>query len=323
MIKLLYPKFWSKKDLLSYVFIPISWIYIFLGVLRKLFSTPIKLPGKVICVGNMSVGGAGKTQIVLWLAKKFTKSNVNFLIVTKGYGSSLVGAKIVDKTDSAANVGDESMLLSEYAPVLAAKNISSAEPFIRKLQPDIIIFDDGMQNPSFIKDLNILVIDANRAVGNGKIFPAGPLRQSVDSALSQSDRIIMIGNDEYSDRSLIQNIIATKKPFQTAKIRLENALDLKKKYYAFTAIGNPDKFYNLLKENNTNIERIKSFPDHHNYSKSEINELTEEAKQAGYSLITTKKDYVKLSNNPKIICADVVLDLENEQKLFGLIYEKI
>ncbi|MDP4708701.1 MAG: tetraacyldisaccharide 4'-kinase [Rickettsiaceae bacterium] len=322
MIKLIYPKFWSKNGVLSYLLIPFSWIYIFLGKVRTILVKPVKIDAKVICVGNMSVGGTGKTQIVLWLAKRLAQRKANFLVVTKGYGSSLRGAKLVEKTDLASEVGDESVLLSTYAPVLAAKNIKAALPIIAKLKPEIVIFDDGLQNPGFIKDLNILVIDANRAVGNRNIFPSGPLRESTKSALDKSDIIVMVGNDLCQDFTLINNIIANDKPLFKAKIKLKAQLDLSKRYYAFTAIGNPDRFYDLLKNQGATLAEVQSFSDHHNYTKLEIEALQVHAKQNKYSLITTKKDYVKIPKDDNVICADVVLDIDNEQNLFSFIYDK-
>jgi len=323
MIKLVYPKFWSKNGVLSFLLTPFSWVYILFSKLRKFLVKPVRLEASVICVGNASVGGTGKTQITLWLAKQLSKKKVNFLVVTKGYGSSLQNAKIVDKSDIASEVGDESiLLLSAHAPVLAAKTIKAALPIIKKIKPDVIIFDDGLQNPGFIKDISILVIDANRAVGNHKIFPAGPLRESVKSALNKSDIITMIGNDKCQDFALINDIVISNKLFFKAKMKLQKKLDISKNYYAFTAIGDPDRFYELLKNQGAILKKIKSFPDHHNYTKSEIEDLKNQAAKNKYSLITTSKDYVKIHDNNQIICADVALDFDNDNKLFSLIYEK-
>lgn len=322
MIKLIYPEFWSKKGIVSFFLLPFSYIYIFLGYLRRLFTKPIRLPAYVICVGNATVGGTGKTQVVEYLAKEFSKQNINFLIVTKAYVSKLCGSKIVTKNDTALNVGDESILLANSGNVLASKNIKSALHIIEELKPDVIIFDDGMQNPSFIKDLNILVIDANRAIGNSRIFPAGPLREKIECAINKSDIMVMLGNNICEDIALINNIVASKKPFLKAKTKLVSELDLHEKYYAFTAIGNPNKFYDLLEKNKVNVVMRKSFPDHHNYTKLEIDELAREADRKKYSLITTKKDYVKISDD-KITCAIVELDFENDKNLSNLIYEKL
>ncbi len=321
--RLTYPEFWSKKNIVSSVLIAFSWIYQLLGWLRKLLVKPIKLPSFVICIGNVSVGGTGKTQLVAWLAKRLRFNNCNFLIVTKGYNSNLRGARLVNQSDSSSDVGDESKLLSEYGQVLAATSIKYALPIIKNLNPDVVIFDDGMQNPGFFKDLTIVVIDAIRNIGNGRIFPSGPLRERVSSAISKSDIITMVGNELCQNFSLIENITSSGKPFFKSKIQLVSNIDTSKNYYAFTAIGDPDRFCRLLSGNGINVIATKTFPDHHNYSIEEINIMVEEAARKNCFLITTKKDYVKISDHTKIVCAEVALNFDKEEELFQLIYEKI
>lgn len=323
MIKLTYPSFWSKKNIVSWLLIAFSWIYQLLGSLRKLLVKPVKLPCFVICIGNISVGGTGKTQLVAWLAKNLRKKNCNFLIVTKGYNSNLRGAKLVEPLDLPSDVGDESKMLSEYGQVLAAKSIKYALPIINDLKPDVVIFDDGMQNPGFFKDLSIVVIDTIRNIGNGRIFPAGPLRESAQSAINRSDIVIMIGNELCPNFSLIQTITSSNKPFFKSKIQLTGNIDTSKNYYAFTAIGDPDRFFRLLNENGINVLATKAFPDHHHYSREEITALVKEADKQTLFLLTTKKDYVKISDHTKMLCAEVTLTFDKEEELFQLIYEKI
>ena len=323
MIKLTYPSFWSKKNIVSWLLIAFSWIYQLLGSLRKLLVKPVKLPCFVICIGNISVGGTGKTQLVAWLAKNLRKKNCNFLIVTKGYNSNLRGAKLVEPLDLPSDVGDESKMLSEYGQVLAAKSIKYALRIINDLKPDVVIFDDGMQNPGFFKDLSIVVIDTIRNIGNGRIFPAGPLRESVQSAINRSDIVIMIGNELCPNFSLIQTITSSNKPFFKSKIQLAGNIDTSKNYYAFTAIGDPDRFFRLLNENGINVLATKAFPDHHHYSREEITALVKEADKQTLFLLTTKKDYVKISDHTKMLCAEVTLTFDKEEELFQLIYEKI
>ena len=323
MIKLTYPSFWSKKNIVSWLLIAFSWIYQLLGSLRKLLVKPVKLPCFVICIGNISVGGTGKTQLVAWLAKNLRKKNCNFLIVTKGYNSNLRGAKLVEPLDLPSDVGDESKMLSEYGQVLAAKSIKYALPIINDLKPDVVIFDDGMQNPGFFKDLTIVVLDTIRNIGNGRIFPAGPLRESVQSAINRSDIVIMIGNELCPNFSLLQRITSSNKPFFKSKIQLVGNIDTSKNYYAFTAIGDPDRFFRLLNENGINVLATKAFPDHHNYSIEEITALVKEADKQTLFLLTTKKDYVKISDHTKMLCAEVTLTFDKEEELFQLIYEKI
>lgn len=323
MIKLNYPQFWLQNGIISLLLTPLSWIYILLGYIRALIVTPIRLPAFVICAGNMSVGGSGKTQVTKWLAGKLKENNYNFLIITKAYGAKIKGAKIVENTDTAEYVGDESKLLSLYGTVIAAKSLKYALPLIYELKPDIIIFDDGMQNPSFIKDLTILVIDTLRNVGNNRIFPAGPLRINMTNALNQADIITFTGNQPCNNFNLIQSIINSKKPLFNSKINIKTDIDKARKYYAFAGIGNPESFFQLLEQNGANIVLKKNFPDHYNYSSEDINQLKNEAGRLGLQLITTKKDYVKISEAENIACADVDLYYENENQLFNIINEKI
>jgi tetraacyldisaccharide 4'-kinase len=323
VIKLTYPAFWSKKNILSSLFIAFSWIYQLLSILRRILVKPVKLQCFVICIGNISVGGTGKTQVVAWLAKKLREKNCNFLIVTKGYNSNLRGAKLVEPSDLASAVGDESKMLSEYGQVLAAVSIKHALPIIKNLKPDVIIFDDGMQNPGFLKDLTIVVIDAIRNIGNGRIFPAGPLREKAEYAIDRSDIVTMVGNELCQNVSLIQTIISSGKPFFKSKIQLAGNIDTSKRYYAFSAIGDPDRFFRLLRENEINTIVTKIFPDHHNYSAEELNTLVKKADEKNCLLLTTKKDYVKIADHTKILCAQVALNFDKEEELFQLIYEKI
>lgn len=322
MIKLVYPKFWSNHGIIPALLTPLSWLYCTLGFFRRIFVKPIKLDAKVICVGNITVGGTGKTQIVESLAKYYNEQNKNILIITKGYGSSLKTAKLVEKTDVSEDIGDESKLLSEYAPVVAAKKIKYAISFIKKIKPEIIIFDDGLQNPSFIKDCKIIVIDNMRGIGNGKVFPAGPLRIQTNIAIKECDAIIAIGDNGCKDFSITQNAIHNKKPIFKAKIKLVSKLK-NTEYFAFSAIGNPDKFFNTLINNGADVKQTKTFPDHHQFTKNEILELKNIAQKNNYTLITTKKDYVKIYETENIDCAIVDIVFENKPEFIKLVNETL
>lgn len=323
MIKLIYPKLWTKRTILSVLLIPLSWIYILLGYLRKISINKVILPVKVICVGNITVGGTGKTQLVIWLANSLKKRNINFVIITKAYGSNLAKPKIVTKQDSPEQVGDESIVLREFGTVIASPRVKDAIDIIKSLNPQIIIVDDGMQNPNFHKDLTIMTIDNIRGIGNGFIFPAGPMRQELEEGINNADIIMMIGNKACNDSKLITKLLTSSKPLLTASIALKTKLTMDKKYLAFTAIGNPDKFYNLLEEHNIKVESKRSFPDHHFFSHNELKALTLESQKSNLHLITTKKDYVKLDNNKNITCIEIDLVVKHDKELFKLIDEKI
>jgi len=308
MIKLNYPNFWSKGGPIPILLTPFSWIYLLLGGLRKIITKELKLPGKVICVGNMTVGGTGKTQIVMHIAEKLKAGgNENFVIITKAYGSSLKDAKLVSTNDDPSEVGDESVLLASYGRVIAAKKIKDALPLLNQLKPQIIITDDGSQNPSFHKDMVILVIDSSRWIGNGKIFPAGPLREYPESAFKKADRIVLVGNKQGSQIDLPDN-----KPIFWAQIKLTSIHDLTKSYIAFTAIGNPDRFFDLLRASGMMLVKTISFPDHYHYQDSDLESLKKEADAMGCSLITTSKDMVKLHGQKDIETAIVKLVFDKE-----------
>ena len=325
MIKLKYPNFWFKRNWLSFVMMPFSWIYIFLGFLRTKATQEIRLSQKVICVGNITLGGSGKTQVVAWLARVLKQQKISFVIITKAYKSELKVARLVEETDVAKEVGDESIMLREYGCVIAAKRIKYALPLINQINPRVVILDDGMQNQLLKKDLQILAIDSLSGIGNNMIFPSGPLRESMATGLAKSDFIFMIGNNQCKDFNLIQNINLSQKPYFKASIKLREDLDQNIEYIAFAGIANPEKFYLLLSQNNFKIKQHISFGDHHNYSNNDIRRLVDLAKLNNCSLITTEKDYVKMDSKYKdlITCAKVNLQFENEQKCIDLIYEKL
>jgi tetraacyldisaccharide 4'-kinase len=271
----------------------------------------------------MSIGGTGKTQVVIWLAGLLKKQGIDFVIISKGYGSNLKSAVLVNSSDNPLSVGDEAILLSEYGKVIASPKVTSAVALLESLKSDVIIVDDGMQNPSFLKDFTILTIDPLKGNGNGLIFPAGPLREDPGLAISRADLILMIGNKECQDTNLLSEISASGKPFYYGQIKPVSMFDTNKEYIAFTGIGNPDKFFSLLREYKIKVAAEISYPDHYSYPLSEAQKLIEKAGKDGYGLITTKKDYVKIPANYDIKFLDIELEFKNEREIIMLLNEKI
>lgn len=304
MIKLNYPNFWQQKSLINYLLLPLSGIYWILGRIRQSIYTPISFPAKVICIGNITVGGTGKTQLVKLLAEYFTAKNISFVILARSYNSKLDKAVLVNSAMDADDVGDEALELSEYGTVIATRHYTDGLGIIDKMSPEIILVDDGMQNPRFIKDLTLITIDSMRGVGNGMLIPAGPLRQTMTSA--KYDAVVMIGNKD--------SVFKTTTPLFHASITAREQVTAKNKnirYFAFAAIGNPEKFFLTLQQAGYDIARKQSFPDHHHYSITEIRELLDYAIKHDLQLITTKKDIVKLRDYTKqIIALDVNLTID-------------
>lgn len=279
------PKFWYQpRGFLSYLLFPLSVLYYIIFHIKKILTTSYKAPMKIICIGNASVGGAGKTPIAILVANLALEKKIKIGFLTRGYGGNYKKAIKVDlNLHDAKLVGDEALILGKLAPVYIARNRIDGIELAAKDQIDLIIMDDGMQNHQLIKDLNILVIDGFRGFGNGFLLPAGPLRQSIASAIKDAGCIII---NDYNNKFYINtNKILI---YTVTKAITENVSN--KEYVAFSGIGNNDKFYQLLTDLNFNIIAKKSFPDHHNYSKNDLDKLC----KIGANLITTEKDFVKI-----------------------------
>ncbi|WP_218459849.1 tetraacyldisaccharide 4'-kinase [Rickettsia sp. TH2014] len=321
MIKLLYPEFWQKRNIIAYLLLPVSLIYQFLGYLRASLARPIMFPAKVICVGNCSVGGTGKTQIVIYLAKLLNARNVSFVIVTKGYGSKLKNPAIVNASHNVLDAGDESIILAKYGTVIATKNIKEILPLINELKPDIIIVDDFLQNPHFHKDFTIVLVDSQRLFGNGFLIPAGPLRQYPNKALDAADLICLVSNTNDKIPNILTPYIDK---LINAQIVPSTNIDKTKNYFAFSGIGNPERFFSTLENYELNIVGHKIFPDHYNYLQADLENLYSVAKEHDATLITTRKDYVKFSefSYNDITCLDVELSINNPDLLNEKIFKK-
>lgn len=325
MFKLNYPDFWLRRGIVSTLLVPISYIYMALGYLRKCCTKEISLHAKVICVGNITVGGSGKTRVVAWLAKLLEEQHVSCVIVTKGYNSGLKGAVIVTDSHDALAVGDESVMLKNACTtVIATKNIRDAVPLIEQINPEVVILDDGMQNPYLYKDLIILTFDSVIGAGNNRIFPAGPLRETLFSAITRGGERICVFQMNAEDQKADD---FGKTPYFTVRTRLLEHPEANQKYIAFAGIGNPEKFFQILQRSGFNLQKKLAFPDHHNYSEQEQAELLQIAESENCKLITTEKDYVKFGDQDRntglIICARAVLELDNQQEFMDLLNEKL
>ncbi len=330
MIKLIYPKFWQTKNIISYALWPFSLIYQIGTLLRKIFSTKISLPAKVICVGNITVGGTGKTQIVIWLAKLLSLRKVKFVIIAKGYKGTTSKAILVSDEHNYKQIGDEAILLKDYGPTIVTKKIKNARTLLSELKPEVIIVDDGMQNPSFHKDLIITVIDGHRVFGNEFILPAGPLRETIEAGLSKAEILITMNDNSGKSAQRLAEISATSqmntqiKPIFDAKMVAHLNLDKNRRYIAFTGIGNPERFFMTLKDHGLMLADGIIFQDHHDYSAKDLDFLKQKAAKERAILITTTKDYVKIPPQElELIRFDVELEFMETEKLTNMIYEKI
>jgi len=293
------PKFWySKNNLYSILLIPLSYIWI-LGSFIKNKKTHKFSNIKIIKIGNVVAGGAGKTPTAIAIAKKLINYNYKVHIITKGYKGSLKDSTLVNsKIHSFKEVGDEALILSKFAPTWIGNNRIQSINMAIKNEAEIVILDDGIQDNSIHGNLNFLVFNGSQGIGNGRIIPAGPMRENLFNALKKSNTALIIDEDKYNLNKTISNHI----PVINAKtnVTFQDKNNFKNKnVVAFCGLGYPRKFFQTLEKIGCNILYSEIFPDHHIYTKKTIHNLLNKANSLNSLLITTEKDHVKISKQYK------------------------
>ena len=288
------PGFWARPPgLLSALLLPVSAGWGAAGRLRQALTHPYCPPVPVICVGNLVAGGAGKTPIALALAAHLFSHGVAVHIVTRGYRGRLAGPLRVDPLrHDAAAVGDEALLLAARAPCWVASDRAVGVRAAVSAGAEMALLDDGFQNPGIAKNLSLLVVDACYGFGNGRVIPAGPLRESLARGLARAAAVVLLGAEGQDDDALGMNaalpvLHATLRP--VAGERLAG-----KRLLAFAGIGRPEKFFATLQTLGAELVGTRPFPDHHPYGTAEIDRLLRAADQAQAHLITTAKDIVRV-----------------------------
>lgn len=285
------PRFWQNKNYLSLLLWPLSIIYLAAFIIKSKLTKTLKISKKVICVGNLTMGGSGKTPTALAIGQILQEMKIDFAYLTRGYKGRNKEILFLDKYQQydSTITGDEPLLLKELAPtIISKKRAKGALEIDKNKQLQAVILDDGMQNNSLHKDLTILVIDNSLLFGNNMIFPSGPLRQSIKSGLKEADLIVSIGNQLKTYPNLPHDKIVK------ACIVCKNAKDFNNhELLAFCGIAYPQKFFNLLKDNNLNVVDNISFPDHFKYSDKDLQKICQISYKKNLRLITTKKDWIK------------------------------
>jgi tetraacyldisaccharide 4'-kinase len=251
----------------------------------------------VLCVGNYHVGGAGKTPTVLALAKLLRELGETPVVLSRGYGGQLRGPILVDPGRHAAiDIGDEPLMLARTVPVVVARDRIDGVALARSQGASVIVMDDGFQNPAIAKDASLIVIDANRGLGNACVFPAGPLRAPLPPQLARTDALIVIGRGSAAE-AVAAAVAARGKPVLSAHLEADDAsvASLRgKRVLAFAGIGDPTRFFRTLRGSGIEVVLERAFADHHPFSQSEIETLTTEARRDGLTLVTTEKDLARL-----------------------------
>lgn len=308
-MKILKPKFWQNKlNFFSIILLPFTLLYMVLIKIRKSFSIQKKFKIPLICVGNIYIGGTGKTPLAIKIKNEL--ENFKKTVVVRKYYK---------------NHKDEHRLIKEKTNSLILNSSRSAA--IKEAEEnnyDAVILDDGFQDYSIKKDLNILCFNSNQLIGNGLLFPSGPLREGM-SSIRDAKIIIINGKTNKEFEKTIFEISNNTNIYYSKYLPLNTSQFKGKKILAIAGIGNPDNFFETLKENHLDIQKTISFPDHYEFKKEELEKIIEEARQNNWEIVTTEKDYYRINilgfKNIKYL--EIELKILDKEKLISQILRYI
>jgi len=306
------PNFWdyNKPNFIAYILLPITYlikIYNFLRSGEKVKSSKIK----TICIGNIYVGGTGKTPTSIKISKILNNLNVKNAFIKKKYHNQI----------------DEQIILSSHGKLFCKKNRLDSLKEALNENFEVAVFDDGLQDRRINYHIAFVCFNINSWIGNGFCLPSGPLRENLKS-LKKYDAVFLNGNgeDTVSIEKIIKNINPNIKVFTSLYVALNvNQIDIDKNYLSFSGIGNPDSFLKTLKDNNIKIVKNLIFPDHYNFTDKDIINIKETAKNLNAKIITTEKDYNRLNqeNSKDVECLKVGLKVLNEKELIDFLNNKL
>jgi tetraacyldisaccharide 4'-kinase len=297
------PAFWHRpSSLSSRLLMPLGAVYGWIAG-HRLQRRGLDAGIPVLCVGNYHVGGAGKTQTVLALANILRELGETPVVLSRGYGGRLHGPIKVDPgRHSAADVGDEPLMLARTVPVVVARDRIGGVALARSQGASVILMDDGFQNPAIAKDASLIVIDGDRGLGNGRVLPAGPLRAPLPPQLDRTDALVVVG-DGAAAGPVAAAIVARGKPVLSAHLKPDEASVASlngKRVLAFAGIGDPDRFFRTLRAHGVAVAAERAFADHHPFSQGEIEALIADAKRDVLTLVTTEKDMARLRTSGRL-----------------------
>jgi tetraacyldisaccharide 4'-kinase len=290
------PFWWyRRRGALASALSPLGAVYGRMAERKFAGVEPYRSRLPVICIGNFTAGGGGKTPTAIAVAKVLKEAGEKPCFLTRGYGGKTEGPALVVKGQTAAEIGDETLLLNAHAPVVVAADRAAGARLIEGTDATVIVMDDGFQNPQLAKDLSLIVVDAATGLGNGLVMPAGPLRAPLDEQMKRADALLLIG-DGGKAAPLAKTFEAANKPVLNARMtprgdpRWLGVLPV----IGFAGIANAKKFYATLSQNGARLTGTRSFPDHHAYTEKQAERLLRWAREWNAMLVTTEKDWVRL-----------------------------
>lgn len=297
------PAFWYRPpSLMSRLLAPLGAIYGAVTV-RRMMRAGASADIPVFCIGNYHLGGAGKTPTTLALLQVLRGLREQPFVVSRGYGGSIEGPVRVDPTlHIAADVGDEPLMMAALAPVVVSRDRVAGAALARAQGASVVLLDDGFQNPALTKDASIIVIDASRGIGNGCVFPAGPLRAPLQPQVARTDALIVIGEGQAAD-GVVAAVTKHGAPvFRARLIPEETSLAALRgqRVLAFAGIGDPARFIATLRANGVNVISERAFADHHAFTPGEIEALLSDAASQSLMLVTTEKDMARIRSDARL-----------------------
>ncbi|NCT41433.1 MAG: tetraacyldisaccharide 4'-kinase [Alphaproteobacteria bacterium] len=326
------PSFWYPKQgeslaVNAKLLKPLSWLYGVGFKVHQTMSAAKKVDIPVICIGNLSAGGTGKTPTCIRFAEMVKESGIaqNPFFLMRGYGGAERGPIIVDpNAHSAWDVGDESLILAKHAPTIVSADRFEGARLGMSRGADMIVMDDGLQNPGIHKDIKIIVVNGEMGFGNGLMMPAGPLREPLQSGLAKADAFFVIGEDKSGARDLLPEDV----PVFSAHLEADqdHMPPKDQKYLAFAGLGYPQKFFDFLSHGlGYDIVASEAFADHCPYESADIAALRETAAKHGAALITTQKDYLRLPEDERgdIVTLPVFMQFDDADAVTAFLREAL
>ncbi|QND65352.1 tetraacyldisaccharide 4'-kinase [Mesorhizobium loti] len=315
------PFWWEEPDWRVLALSPLSAIYAAAAGRGMRRAKREKIEAPVLCIGNFTVGGTGKTPVAIALAQQAKRMHLKPGFLSRGHGGSFAEPHVVDiHHDSARHVGDEPLLLAEHAPVAVTPNrAAGARLLLERHGCDFLIMDDGFQSARIHIDYALVVVDARYGIGNGRVIPGGPLRARVVDQLVFTSGLLKMGEGTAADAVVRQAARAGRAIFEAHTEPSRKQGFAGKRFLAFAGIGHPDKFFDTVREAGGEVVLSKPFPDHHFYAEDELAELAATARAESLGLITTAKDAARLRHGAsqdfldrlEVLEIDTVFELDN------------
>ena len=309
------PEFWARDGLVPCLLAPASALWGAAAAARRRRASPAAAGAPVVCIGNAVAGGAGKTPVAMAVAAALARRGARPHLLSRGHGGSLRGPVRVDPARHGhREVGDEALLLAETAPAWVARDRLAGARAAAAAGAGVVVMDDGLQNLSLRRDFSVLVVDGPFGAGNGRLLPAGPLREPWAAALARSDAVVVVGEDRH------RTARGAGRPALEARFvpAAESATISGRPVLAFAGIGRPEKFFETLSAMGCRLVDARGFPDHHRYTEDEVMRLVEAAAAAGAAAVTTRKDAVRLPARARDMVETLRVDLEwRDPEAFG------